>query len=77
LDTRPAPTRVQGARACARPVSRDGRPLVGPLATEGLWVAAGHGPWGISTGAATGRLAADIVLGRAEAPAALQASRFS
>jgi glycine/D-amino acid oxidase-like deaminating enzyme len=71
-----ARARVESARACARPVSLDGRPLLGPLETEGLWVAAGHGPWGISTGAATGRLAADIVLGRAEAPAALRASRF-
>ena len=71
-----ARARVEGARACARPVSLDGRPLLGPLETEGLWVAAGHGPWGISTGAATGRLAADIVLGRAETPAALRASRF-
>ncbi|MDQ5835056.1 MAG: FAD-binding oxidoreductase [Actinomycetota bacterium] len=71
-----ARARVKSARACARPVSLDGRPLLGPLETEGLWVAAGHGPWGISTGAATGRLAADIVLGRAEAPAALRASRF-
>jgi glycine/D-amino acid oxidase-like deaminating enzyme len=39
-------------------------------------VAAGHGPWGISTGPATGRLVADALLGRAELPAALAASRF-
>ena len=45
---------VVGARACARPQSLDGRPLVGRLpGQEGLWVAAGHGPWGISTGPAT------------------------
>ena len=71
-----AQARIEGSRACARPVSFDGRPLVGPLATEGLWVAAGHGPWGISTGAATGRLAADVVLGRGRLPAELDASRF-
>jgi glycine/D-amino acid oxidase-like deaminating enzyme len=69
--------KVDSARACARPQSRDGRPLVGPVAgIEGLSVAAGHGPWGISTGPATGRLAADALLGRAEVPAALAASRF-
>jgi D-hydroxyproline dehydrogenase subunit beta len=68
--------RVKGARACARPVSRDGRPLLGEIAREGLWVAAGHGPWGISTGPATARLAADALLRRVEAPAALRASRF-
>jgi glycine/D-amino acid oxidase-like deaminating enzyme len=67
---------VQGARACARPVSFDGRPLVGQLATEGLWLAAGHGPWGISTGPATGRLAADALLGRAEVRQELSAARF-
>ncbi|MEA2418147.1 MAG: D-hydroxyproline dehydrogenase subunit beta [Thermoleophilaceae bacterium] len=69
--------KVEGARACARPQSLDGRPLLGPVAgTEGLWVAAGHGPWGISTGPATGRLAADALLGRAEVPRALAAARF-
>ncbi|MEA2456865.1 MAG: D-hydroxyproline dehydrogenase subunit beta [Thermoleophilaceae bacterium] len=70
--------KVEGARACARPQSLDGRPLVGPLAgTEGLWVAAGHGPWGISTGPATARLAADALLGGAEAPSALAPGRFA
>jgi glycine/D-amino acid oxidase-like deaminating enzyme len=69
--------KVEGARACARPQSLDGRPLVGPIrGVERLWVAAGHGPWGISTGPATSRLAADALLGRAEVPAALAASRF-
>jgi glycine/D-amino acid oxidase-like deaminating enzyme len=57
-------------------VSVDGRPLVGELAYERRWVAAGHGPWGISTGAATGRLVADAVLGRASVPAALAADRL-
>jgi glycine/D-amino acid oxidase-like deaminating enzyme len=71
-----ARARVGGARACARPVSVDGRPLVGELAHEGLWVAAGHGPWGISTGPATSRLVADAVLGRASVPAALAAGRL-
>ena len=70
--------RVRGVRACARPQSFDGRPLVGPApGIEGLWVAAGHGPWGISTGPATARIAADAILGRGEVPAALLASRAS
>ena len=70
--------RVEGARACARPQSLDGRPLVGPAGgIDGLWIAAGHGPWGISTGPATARLAADALLGRTEVPPELQASRFS
>jgi glycine/D-amino acid oxidase-like deaminating enzyme len=72
-----AGVRVNGARACARPVSLDGRPLVGEVAAEGLWVAAGHGPWGISTGPATARLAVDALLRREVPPSALMASRFA
>ena len=45
--------------------------------TEGLWIAAGHGPWGVSTGPDSGRLLADLLLGRlAEPPAALDPARF-
>jgi D-hydroxyproline dehydrogenase subunit beta len=70
--------RVEGARACARPQSLDGRPLVGPAGgIDNLWIAAGHGPWGISTGPATARLAADGLLGRTELRPELLASRFS
>jgi glycine/D-amino acid oxidase-like deaminating enzyme len=72
-----ARARVEGARACARPQSLDGRPLVGPAGgIDGLWIAAGHGPWGISAGPATARLAADALLGRSDVPAELRASRF-
>ena len=67
-----------GSRVCARPVSRDGRPLVGRVPwMRNAYVAAGHGPWGISTGPATGRLIADLVLGREpQIPAALDPARF-
>jgi glycine/D-amino acid oxidase-like deaminating enzyme len=69
---------IAGARLCPRPVSRDGRPLIGPVPwLRGAIVAAGHGPWGISTGAATGRMTADLALGRRTAiPAALSPARF-
>ncbi len=65
-------------RVCARPLSVDGRPLVGRVpGIKGLWVAAGHGPWGISTGPASGRLLADLVDGRVAAPPpALDPARF-
>jgi glycine/D-amino acid oxidase-like deaminating enzyme len=68
--------RVRATRACARPVSADGRPLVGRVG-ERLYVCAGHGPWGISIGPASARLAADLILGR-DAPIApeLDAARF-
>ena len=72
-----ARAKVVGARACPRPQSLDGRPLVGELpGLEGLWAAAGHGPWGISTGPATARVAADALLGRAEVPPVLSVARF-
>jgi glycine/D-amino acid oxidase-like deaminating enzyme len=66
------------ARLCARPLSIDGRPLVGRVpGMDRLWVAAGHGPWGISTGPASGRLLADLLLGQVGAPPrALDPDRF-
>ena len=71
-----ADAEVVRTRACARPQSLDGRPLVGTVGgIEGLWIVAGHGPWGMSAGPATGRLAADAMLGRAEIPTTLDVAR--
>ena len=69
---------IRGVRACARPVALDERPLLGAVpGVEGLYVAAGHGPWGISTGPASARIVVDAILGRAPAIApALDAARF-
>jgi glycine/D-amino acid oxidase-like deaminating enzyme len=69
---------IRGARACARPQSADGRPLVGQVpGRHRLFVCAGHGPWGISTGPASARLVADMILGRdAGIPGELDPSRF-
>jgi glycine/D-amino acid oxidase-like deaminating enzyme len=66
-------------RMCARPQSVDGRPFIGPVAdVEGLFVCAGHGPWGISTGPGSAALVVDQMLGRADRiPAALRADRPS
>ena len=67
---------IRATRSCARPVSADGRPLIGPLG-DGLHVCAGHGPWGISTGPASARMAVEAILGRdAGIPAELRADRF-
>jgi glycine/D-amino acid oxidase-like deaminating enzyme len=72
-----AGTHAASVRACARPASTDGRPLLGPLATQGLFVATGHGPWGVSLGPGSARLVADAVLGRpASIPPELAATRF-
>jgi glycine/D-amino acid oxidase-like deaminating enzyme len=72
-----AGAQVTGMRACARPRSADGRPLLGPLGgIEGLAIASGHGAWGVTLGPASARLVADHLLGRAvEIPPALSAGR--
>lgn len=69
---------IRGARACARPQSVDGRPLIGPVPwLRNLQICSGHGPWGISTGPASARLVADLLLGRDPGiPAALAPGRF-
>jgi glycine/D-amino acid oxidase-like deaminating enzyme len=69
---------IRGVRACARPLSADGRPLVGAVpGKRNLFVCAGHGPWGISTGPASARLVADLLLGREPAiPPELDPARF-
>ncbi len=69
---------IRGVRACARPMSADGRPLIGAVpGVEGLFVCAGHGPWGISTGPASAWLVADLILGRDPfIPPELDVARF-
>jgi glycine oxidase len=65
-----------GRRMCARPQSVDGRPFIGAVGgVDGLFVCAGHGPWGISTGPASAAMAARAVLDGASPPAELAATR--
>jgi glycine/D-amino acid oxidase-like deaminating enzyme len=70
--------RPRGVRACARPSSEDGWPLLGPLPeVEGLAICSGHGAWGITLGPASSRRVADQLLGRpADIPPALAAGRI-
>jgi glycine/D-amino acid oxidase-like deaminating enzyme len=69
--------RITATRACARPQSLDGRPLAGPLAgAKGLFLAAGHGPWGISCGPATARIVVEAMLDGGSVPPALDPARF-
>ena len=69
---------IRGTRACARPQSADGRPLVGRVPGRSrLFMSAGHGPWGISTGPASARLVVDEILGRQpDIPLELDPVRF-
>ena len=61
---------------CFRPVGPRGAPFIGKLDDKflggaktihggGVWVAAGHGPWGISMSLGTGCVVAEMVEGRA------------
>ena len=70
-----AVARVGAARACPRPVSPDGRPLLGRL-DERTWVATGHGPWGISLGPASAALVARAMLDGTEIDPAFDPRRF-
>ncbi|WP_169948822.1 FAD-binding oxidoreductase [Microbispora sp. H11081] len=54
-----------------RPVTPDGRPLIGATGTPGIYVAGGHGMWGLAQGPATGRLLAEQIT-TGKQPAALR-----
>jgi D-amino-acid dehydrogenase len=64
----------------ARPNTPDSAPIIGPAPGQpGMWLAVGHGHWGMGLGAVTGRLVADLVTGVAPFidPGPLGISRFS
>jgi D-lysine oxidase len=47
-----------------RPCFADSRPVIGPAPGQtGLWLAYGHGHWGLTLGPATGRLIAEMITG--------------
>jgi D-amino-acid dehydrogenase len=48
----------------ARPCFADSRPVIGRAPRQrGLWLAYGHGHWGLTLGPATGRLIAEMMTG--------------
>lgn len=69
---------IRAVRACPRPLSADGLPLIGAVTGRAnLYICAGHGPWGISTGPGSARLVTDLMLGRQAAiPRELSPDRF-
>ncbi|WP_337001908.1 MULTISPECIES: NAD(P)/FAD-dependent oxidoreductase [unclassified Microbacterium] len=54
----------------SRPVTPDGLPVVGPTRSPGIYVAGGHGMWGLVLGPATGKLLAERI-DTGETPAAM------
>lgn len=53
----------------SRPVSADGLPIVGKTREAGVYVAGGHGMWGIVLGPATGKLLAEMIVTGRQHPA--------
>jgi D-amino-acid dehydrogenase len=63
----------------SRPCFPDSRPVIGPAPGQpGLWLAYGHAHWGLTLGAATGRLLAEMMTGATPFcdPAPYGAERF-
>ncbi|MCP2163470.1 NAD(P)/FAD-dependent oxidoreductase [Goodfellowiella coeruleoviolacea] len=52
-----------------RPVTPDGRPLVGAVRAPNIYVAGGHGMWGLAHGPVTGRLLAEQITTGKQPPA--------
>ena len=52
-------------RACLRPMTPDGPPLIGPTKLRNLWLNTGHGHMGWTMGPGSGKLVADVIAGRA------------
>jgi D-amino-acid dehydrogenase len=52
----------------ARPCTTDGLPLVGRTASERVFVAGGHGMWGIALGPLTGQILAQQITGQPKDP---------
>jgi D-amino-acid dehydrogenase len=64
----------------SRPCFADSRPVIGRAPGQaGLWLAYGHGHWGLTLGPATGRLLAEMLTGATPFidPAPYRAERFS
>lgn len=67
-------------RVGLRPYPADGLPVLGPVpAVDGLFVATGHGPTGLQLGPYSGKLAADLAMGKPIATdiAAFHIARFA
>ncbi|MVT51930.1 FAD-dependent oxidoreductase [Bradyrhizobium yuanmingense] len=57
------PEKIIAKQACYRPVTADGSPLIGRVPQEeALYVATGHGVWGILNAPATGEALAELIV---------------
>ena len=54
---------ILARQACYRPVTRDGLPLIGPIAgIDGAYIATGHSVWGILNAPATGEAMTELIV---------------
>ena len=66
---------IHEMRVGLRPLARDGLPILGPVeGTEGVYLATGHGATGLQLGPFSGKVIADVMLGR---PADVELAPFS
>jgi glycine/D-amino acid oxidase-like deaminating enzyme len=71
-----AAARILARHACYRPITRDGLPLIGPVAgVEGAYIATGHSVWGILNAPATGEAMAELIIDGAARSVDLSAFR--
>jgi len=57
-----ATAKIVARQACHRPITRDGLPLIGPVAgVEGAYISTGHSVWGILNAPATGEAMAELI----------------
>jgi glycine/D-amino acid oxidase-like deaminating enzyme len=67
---------IEHVRACARPLSADGRPLLGEVpGVDGLYLVTGHGAWGVTLGPGSAQMVVEAMMG-GEIPPELRAARF-
>jgi len=58
-----ATARILAQQACYRPITRDGLPLIGPVAgVKGAYIATGHSVWGILNAPATGEAMSELIV---------------
>ena len=75
-----AAAELREIRVGLRPASADGLPVLGGVpGVRGVYLATGHGPTGLQLGPYSGKLVAELMLGRAIATdiAAFDVSRFA
>jgi glycine/D-amino acid oxidase-like deaminating enzyme len=63
LSPRFVPPKIVARQACYRPVTRDGLPLIGPVAAvRGAFVATGHSVWGVLNAPTTAEAMAELIV---------------